>query len=131
MRIKARAGVRKAPRTDYLNYDEVKFVFLSNLKKLILLFFHQIGNWLMEQVQKFPNMATLTSIGKTYENRNIWLIKVSSTCRLLSVDWKCNDTLVDGAKRRKKEKSIPGFWYSCSRMDFTIHWTLHDRGSND
>ena len=36
----------------------------------------QLSSWLKQMVAAYPALATLVSIGKTYENRDIWLIKV-------------------------------------------------------
>lgn len=40
--------------------------------------YDQYTAWLKEMVATYPNLATLQSIGKTAENRDIWLIKLTS-----------------------------------------------------
>jgi hypothetical protein len=37
---------------------------------------NQLSAWLSEMAAAYPNLAQLISIGKTAENRDIWLIKV-------------------------------------------------------
>jgi hypothetical protein len=36
----------------------------------------QYTAWLTQMAQAYPNLAQLTSIGRTVENRDIWLLKV-------------------------------------------------------
>ncbi|CAF1248023.1 unnamed protein product [Rotaria magnacalcarata] len=40
--------------------------------------YDELTNWLKQMEADFPNFATLVSIGKTYENRDIWLLKITS-----------------------------------------------------
>jgi len=38
----------------------------------------QLSDWLNQMAAAYPQLAKLQSIGKTYENRDIWLIKLTS-----------------------------------------------------
>ncbi|CAF0942944.1 unnamed protein product [Adineta steineri] len=56
IQLRARSGAPRGIHDAFLNYDEVTA-------------------WLKELVGLYPQLCTLISIGKTYENRDIWLIK--------------------------------------------------------
>lgn len=63
LNIQSRAGVSRGIQDSFYNYD-------------------QLSDWLKQMAAAYPGLATLVSIGKTYENRDVWLIKLSAASRL-------------------------------------------------
>ncbi|UJR37053.1 hypothetical protein I4U23_029758 [Adineta vaga] len=59
LRMQARSSVPRGIQDTFHNYD-------------------QLSDWLKQIVATYPQLAVLQSIGKTYENRDIWLIKLTS-----------------------------------------------------
>jgi murein tripeptide amidase MpaA len=59
LKAQARSGTPRGIQDTFYTYD-------------------QLATWLREMVVAYPSLATLMSIGKTYENRDIWLIKLTA-----------------------------------------------------
>jgi len=58
LQAQSRSGVARGILDTFYNYD-------------------QLSTWLQEMAATYPTLAKVISIGKTYENRDIWLIKIT------------------------------------------------------
>jgi len=62
LKVQARLGLTRKPHDKFMNYIEFTM-------------------WLGQMVTDYPSLATLQSIGKTAENRDVWLIKLGAPTR--------------------------------------------------
>ncbi|CAF1578012.1 unnamed protein product, partial [Adineta ricciae] len=60
IQVQARSGVPRGIQDTFHTYD-------------------QLTTWLKQMASTYSTLATLQSIGKTYENRDIWLLKITGT----------------------------------------------------